>query len=127
MPVTLTREQVKSSPDIDTNKPVSRQHEMDYAGYYGYPYYWGGDGMWGGGAYPHMMLPVYEGAGTPAGQRAKAEDDGDPHLRSLSEIEGYHLHATDGDVGHVESMLIDDKSWAVRYLIINTSTQPSHG
>ena len=132
LPVALTRAQVESSPDIDTNKPVSRQHEMDYAGYYGYPYYWGGDGMWGGGAYPNMMLPGYEGAATPApmpnqvrsqlaGQRGDAADDGDPHLRSVSEVDGYHLHATDGDVGHVEDMLIDDKSWAVRYLIVNTS------
>jgi len=132
LPVTLTREQVKSSPDIDTNKPVSRQHEMDYAGYYGYPYYWGGDGMWGGGGYPNMMLPGYEGAGTPASdpkqegavpasQRANRENEGDPHLRSTSEVDDYHLHATDGDVGHVEGMLIDDKSWAVRYLIVNTS------
>lgn len=38
--VGLTREHVKGSPDIDTDKPVSRQHETAYFDYYGYPYYW---------------------------------------------------------------------------------------
>ena len=47
--VSLTREQVKNSPAIDTDKPVSRQHEMEYLGYYSYPYYWGGAGFWGAG------------------------------------------------------------------------------
>ena len=132
LPVALTKEQVKNSPDIDTEKPVSRQHEMDYAGYYGYPYYWGGNGLWGGGPYPNMMLPGYEGFGSPAAAQMESENafarsqvarnnDGDPHLRSSSEVDGYHIHATDGDVGHVESMLVDDKSWAVRYLIVDTS------
>jgi uncharacterized protein YrrD len=40
--VNLTRDQVKDSPDIDTQKPVSRQHETAVMNYYGYPIYWGG-------------------------------------------------------------------------------------
>src|SRR5271170_6267835 len=47
LPVSITREQVKNSPEIDTDKPVSRQHEVQFLGYYGYPYYWAGDGLWG--------------------------------------------------------------------------------
>ena len=46
LPVSITKEQVKNSPDIDTDKPVSRQHEMRYLGYYDYSYYWGGVGLW---------------------------------------------------------------------------------
>jgi hypothetical protein len=45
----IGEEQVKSSPDIDTAKPVWRQYEMRYLGYYNYPYYWGGDGLLGRG------------------------------------------------------------------------------
>jgi hypothetical protein len=55
-PAAITQEQVKNSPNIDTDKPVSRQHEIAYSGYYGYPYYWGGGGFWGNGVYPGMML-----------------------------------------------------------------------
>jgi hypothetical protein len=39
LPVSITKEQVKNSPHIDTERPVSRQHEMEYLGYYGYPNY----------------------------------------------------------------------------------------
>jgi hypothetical protein len=48
-------------------------------------------------------------------------EEGDPHLRSIAEIKGYHIHATDGDIGHVENLLMDDASWAIRYLIVDTS------
>ncbi len=37
----LAVEQIRKSPGIDVDKPVSRQHERDYSRYYGYPYYWG--------------------------------------------------------------------------------------
>src|SRR5205809_6020840 len=40
--VKLTRQQVEESPVIDTDKPVSRQHEVSYYQYYRWPYYWGG-------------------------------------------------------------------------------------
>ena len=37
--VALTKKQVETSPDINTHQPVSRQHEIEYFGYYGYPFY----------------------------------------------------------------------------------------
>ena len=55
-PVGLTREQVRNSPGIDTDKPVSRQHELEFHHYYGYPYYWGSSGFWGMVYYPGSML-----------------------------------------------------------------------
>lgn len=132
LPVQLTKEQVRNSPDIDTDKPVSRQHEMDYLEYYGYPYYWGGAGYWGVGMYPNLMMPGYGGYGSP--QAIRAEEQGayaraeaeharaeDPHLRGCRAVMKYHVHATDGDIGHVDGMLLDDATWAVRYLIVNTS------
>jgi hypothetical protein len=118
LPVTITREQVKHSPPIETEKPVSRQHEMTYLGYYGYPYYWGGGGMWGTGGYPGMMLPGSAYAGTYA-EDAQRHDD--PHLRSCNAVKGYHIHATDGEIGHVQGYLVDERSWAIQYLVIDTS------
>jgi len=130
--VSITKEQVKNSPDIDTERPVSRQHEIQYSAYYGYPYYWGGAGFWGGGMYPNLMMPGYGGFGSPHGIRseeqnayARAESarsqSEDPHLRSCRAVMKYHVHASDGDLGHVEGMLVDDETWAIRYLIVNTS------
>ena len=50
--VHLARQQVQDSPNIDTHKPVSRQHETEYLLYYGYPTYWGGLNLWGMGSSP---------------------------------------------------------------------------
>jgi len=43
------------------------------------------------------------------------------HLRSSNTVIGHHIEATDGDVGHVEDLLVDDHTWAIRHLIVNTS------
>lgn len=133
LPVSITKDQVKNSPDINTDKPVSRQHEMQYLGYYGYPYYWGGGGLWGGGAYPGMMLTGYGGlvsapyheAPEAAEANAQAEaarhQDDDLHLRSCKAVMGYHIQATDGDIGHVQGLIVDEETWAIRYMIVDTS------
>ena len=128
----ITRDQVKNSPDIDTDKPVSRQHEVQLLGYYGYPTYWDGAGIWGGGMVPLAMYPGYAGLAGGADERQRGIEesaeadrarhrDDDPHLRSCAAVIGYHIQATDGEVGHVEGFLIDDETWAIRYLVVNTS------
>jgi hypothetical protein len=45
----------------------------------------------------------------------------DPHLRSCNAVEGYNVHATDGEIGHVQGYLVDERSWAIHYVIVNTS------
>jgi hypothetical protein len=121
--LSITRGIVESSPDIDTHKPVSRQQESAYLRYYGYPYYWGGAGLWGPRPYPAGL-----GAANAAEARARVEAEmeearakGDAHLRSSKEVIGYHLQATDGELGHVEDFLVEDESWAIRYIVVDTS------
>jgi hypothetical protein len=133
LPVSITKEQVKNSPDIDTEKSVSRQHETTYLGYYGYPQYWGGAGLWGAEAYPSILMTGSIGFGATtrtvrpdaeeAYARAKAvrQQDDDPHLRSWKAVSGYHIHAIDGEIGHVQGLLVDEETWAIRYIIADTS------
>ena len=130
LPVSITREQVRSSPDIDTDKPVTRQHEMEYSGHYGYPYYWSGTAYWGSGLYPNLMLPGAGGLGSREGLRmgvenaraeAAREPHSDPHLRSCNAVVGYHIHASDGEIGHVWGLLMDEETWAIRYMVVDTS------
>jgi uncharacterized protein YrrD len=120
--VSLTRARVEGSPDIDTRKPVSRQHEAAYFGYYGYPYYWGGAGLWGIGAYPGSSMTErrFEDEGKTRRTAATKTSD-DAHLRSSKVVIGNHVQATDGDIGHVEDLLVDDRTWAIRYMIVDTS------
>lgn len=132
LPVALTRSEVKDSPPIDTQKPVSRQVETQYLAYYGYPAYWGGSGLWGGALYPNGPNPIAAGGSShtrfgssPAeaaaalieAERTRIED---PHLRAAREVTHYHVEASDGEMGRVQGFLIEDETWALRYLIVET-------
>ena len=121
LPVSLTKAQIEKSPDIDTRKPVSRQHEADSLGYYGYPYYWGGAGLWGMGAYPGDLTTAGAIEANMKARQTPLRTGGDVHLRGCRAVTGYHIHATDGDIGHVEDFIVDDRTWAIRYLVVNTS------
>lgn len=132
--VSLTKEQVKDSPNVDLQLPVSRQHELEYSNYYGYPYYWGSSGIWGWGSQPNMLMSGYDGLLVNAeanlqhaqlavaDMEAEQEACADVHLRSVNVVKDYRIDATDGDVGHVTDMLVDDTNWAIRYLTVETGS-----
>ena len=111
--IQLTKKQIEDSPGLATEKPVSKQFEESYYGYYGWPTYWGGTYMWG--SYPYIAHDRTEWL-----KSTGIEEGWDPSLRSTHEVTGYHIQATDGDIGHVEDFIIDDETWAIRYLVIDT-------
>lgn len=138
LPVDLTQEQVRNSPGIDTEKPVSRQHEAELYTYYGWTPYWTAGAFTTG----MMAVPIaqdettmslggtHAGGAGPIGADAssggvrdgstEADDAENRHLRSTREVTGYHIEATDGAIGHVEDFLIDDQTWGIRYCVIDT-------
>jgi hypothetical protein len=42
-------------------------------------------------------------------------------LRSFAAVKVYHVHASDGSIGHVADFLVDDVAWDIRYLVIDTN------
>jgi uncharacterized protein YrrD len=118
MQVKLTTQQVKASPPIDTDKPVSRQHEADYFDYYGYPYYWTDPAIWIKATYPMGPARVAPAARNSAGLSGEAPLDS--RLRSAEEVTGYRLLTSAESIGHVEDFLLDSVTWAIRYLIVDT-------
>lgn len=118
--VNLTRQQIENSPSIDTDKPVSRQHESSFHDYYNYPYYWVGAGLWDPVAVsPGAATPV--ASGPEAAALRQQSDSEDIHLRSTGDITGSYIETTDGDLGHVQDFIIDDQNWMIRYLLIDTT------
>ena len=111
--VALTKKQVEDSPSLESDKPVSRQFEENYYGYYGWPPYWGGAYAWGDSPYIKRDHAKWRGS-------TQGENTWDPHLRSTHDVGGYHIQAADGEIGHVEDFIIDDETWAIRYLIVGT-------
>ena len=113
----LTMDKVQNSPSVNVDKPVTRQHELDYYGHYRYPHYWGSSWFWGSGNTPGMLAN---------GKWTKAPEDhsdksADVHLRSVNEVCGYHIQGSDEPIGHVEDFIVDDETWAIRYLVVNTN------
>jgi hypothetical protein len=130
LPVSLTKEQVKNSPGIDTDKPVSRQHEASLSDYYGLPYYWS-EPVFTALAFAGPMGPMPSvraiaadaeraEAMAAAQENVVAPESSDPHLRSINAAIGNHIEARDGMIGHVMDFLLEDRTWEIRYLVIDT-------
>ncbi len=111
--IDLTKKQIEDSPSLNSDMPVSRQFEEAYYEHYGWPMYWGGTHLWG--FYPDIVRDPKKWRESNQGGKTW-----DPHLRSTHAVSGHHIQAADGAIGHVEDFIIDDETWAIRYLIIDT-------
>ncbi|MCC9645243.1 PRC-barrel domain-containing protein [Rhodopirellula sp. JC740] len=115
--VPLTSQQVKDSPPVESDQPVSRQMEIQLYQHYDVPYYWGPAGATlAGSGYSPMPL----GVGLMPVDPNIADQPERTHLRSVNEVVGYYIQGTDEEVGHVEGMLIDDTNWSIQQLIVDT-------
>ena len=122
--VKLTMAQVEGGPTLWEHQPVSQQMQTRFYDYYGWESAWGGAYVgWAPGA---MASPISEapflGAQPSSNSRAETEavEGGDPNLRSVVEVIGYHIHARDGDIGHVENFMLDKDDWRLGYLVVDT-------
>ncbi|HLN20735.1 MAG TPA: PRC-barrel domain-containing protein [Bacteroidales bacterium] len=111
--VNLRTDEIKNSPPVESKKPVSRQYEQSYYDYYGAPVYWGGPYAWG-------SFPTLNHDRESWKSIKKEESSWDPNLRSSDDVSGHSIHASDGEIGQVDDFIIDDESWTIRYLVIDT-------
>ncbi len=112
--VALSQEAVRRSGDVDPFEPASDRLEKGYFDAAEPGRRWGGGGPWGAGFHPDLLQPVLAG-----NRRSTAPDD--PNLRSARAVSRYQVESLDGELGHVSEFLVDDRSWAIRYLVVNTS------
>ncbi len=118
-PVSLTKEQVVDSPEIDTDKPVSRQQETELYGHYEWLNYWG-SGFYTNGLHVKTPFPVIDRQVTRESDLNDEQANDDLHLRSTDRVTGYHIHATDGGIGHVNDFIIEDKNWHIKFIVVDT-------
>jgi uncharacterized protein YrrD len=117
--ISLTREQVEQSPDIDVLTPISRLQESALMNYYDHPYYWDNSEF---ATMAPLSIPLQE-AETSGETKVKipvTPSSTDTRIRSTQTVTGYPIVATDEEFGHVEDFVIDDESWEIRYLVIAT-------
>jgi uncharacterized protein YrrD len=111
-PVNLTRDQVRKSPDVDTEKPVYRQHEIAMNAYYGWPHYWTLE--------PILVAPAL------VPKPKDVAPSGDPHLRSVREVSDYRAVNQGQDLGQVVDFIVEEKNWTIRHLVIKTGKDLKH-
>lgn len=115
--LSLTQDRVQGSPRVDWSRPVSRSYDRDYHRYNDFPAYWGSSKNWGSSEYPSALAVGH--------WRERPDADGsspDAHLQSVRAISGYHVAGTEGEIGRVRDLVIDDRTWNVRYLVIDASS-----
>jgi hypothetical protein len=120
--VGLTKQQIKDRPDITADGPILRPMETHLYDYYGWSPYWSTGFYTGGYGYAGGLFPPVSLAFPRGGQEDEVSRraPGDRHLRSVREVTGYHIHARDGDIGHVADFLLEDGDWSIHYLVVET-------
>jgi hypothetical protein len=118
--VNLTRKQIEDSPSIDAHKPVSRHYEEEYYRYFGWPYYWQGDGLWGLSGFPVLEQPTRPPLSEAAREMSPQSQRAEAHLRSAQAVTGYHLKTDEGIVGHVCDFMMDAELWAIGQFVVKT-------
>ncbi len=102
----LTKDQVRNSPDVDTEKPVSRQQEIAMHDYFGPLASW--------------IEREFDISSMPTGMKYPVHTAEDLHLRSTLHMLGYHVRATDGEFGILEGFVMDEASWRIGYLDVKS-------
>ncbi len=119
-PVNLTKEQIRSSPDIDTEKPVYRQHEIDLNTYYPWENYWE-SGLFSSGILSVIGFPAVTGHEEVIKDDTAAKEPKDGrHLHSTQQFTGYQIHASGEELGYVDDYILDDQTWKLQFLVVNT-------
>jgi len=116
--VNLTRKQIEDSPAIEMHRPVSRQFEEEYYRYYGWPYYWLGDGVWGMSGVPMIEVPSKTSQNDANNIIGPRKENADAHLRSAEAVMGYNLQSSTGNVGHVIDFIMNDQNWLIENLVV---------
>ncbi|MGA1839439.1 MAG: PRC-barrel domain containing protein [bacterium] len=107
----LTKEIVKGAPAIDIYKPVSREKEFKLVKYHNWPVYWEVNMQ---DFIPPIIMPTEEE------DSISEKDLADSHLQGTNKVIGFHIHALDGEIGHIEDFIVEDIKWAIRYMVVNT-------
>jgi len=120
LPVDRTWKEVQDSPSIAERMPISRENELELAKYYGWAFYW-------------QDAPLTSDIGksvaaeAPKASRKDFENTSHSQLRSIKEVTGYHVHATDEELGSAEDFVVETGNWTISHLVVKSGKWPAHG
>jgi sporulation protein YlmC with PRC-barrel domain len=110
----LSQAEIDNCPRPEDHMPISRKYEEEIYKHYNFDPYWSTAFLGTAGSfYPPRPINIPS--------KDLNEEDLDTSLRSFKEVEGYHVHASDGNIGHIEDLIIDEDDWQIIYAIVDTS------
>jgi len=112
--VSISRDQIRNSPNVSGAMPITRGLEAQQYQYYGWPYYWAGPAVWGNWETSEAA------AAAPRGAPPAVPAPNEAHLHSTNVVEGYEIQATDGEIGRVEDFYLDDRDWHIDRIEVYT-------
>jgi sporulation protein YlmC with PRC-barrel domain len=126
-PVNLTRSQIKDSPDIKTALPISRQQQIALHEYFRWPTYWNTET-----SLPTSTVSTTPIAGYMSAKETRQENKNrevmermmqqNSTLRSAKELIGYQVQGEDAELGFVDDIILNDETWQLIYLVLDTSS-----
>lgn len=105
--INLTKERIEQSPPLESDKPVSRQYEEDFHGYYGLSLYWKGPFRWGFKPYLLSSDEMWQ-------KPNQNEYPWDPNLYSTNDVMGHHVQVTDDEIGHMVNQPLSEATQRVK-------------
>jgi uncharacterized protein YrrD len=127
--VNISKDQLRRSPDVDADQPVSRQKELEIHKHFGWSFYWDNPDYattFGTSLYPGMNIYPDAPRDTDRNDEKNRQDlarECEPEkrcLRSTKKVTGYTVVAQDQEIGSVKEFLFDDEHWVLRYIIAET-------
>jgi hypothetical protein len=110
----LDKKELDKCPDLADHLPVSRKYEEQLLRYFQIVPYWST-------AYIGPVGTFFPPRPINAPMKILEERTAETILRSFQEVEGYHVRALNGKLGHIEDLIIDDEDWQIIYAVVDTS------
>lgn len=114
--IKLRKQQIQNSTTDSANKLLSGEDEVGCCRYYGWPAHWES------GARKDLPDPseIQPSSSARTESRVPYRHLGDKHLQSTQSITDYLIQTPDGVIGSVSGCIVDNQSWMVRELIVET-------
>lgn len=120
--LSITQEQVKSSPGVEEHETVSRHFEAKLYQHYGYGYYWMGTDLWGISSDPMML----KGSINDDQQTDSETIEADIDLRSVNEVTRYSCTAADESQHGFADIITNTRRWSIPYFVVDIEAELLH-
>jgi hypothetical protein len=118
--VNITKEQIRESPAINTDKPIYRSQEIELYAHYDWEGEWGSRFYEGGSMGKSNPIPVLDRGILSSADKADIYSNDKLHLQNTSKVLGFQILCTDGEFGSLVDFVMDDQTWQILYIVAET-------